>query len=100
MYELLNEGGAAAVLIKPQFEAGRSDIGKRGIVKDRRVHERVLAEINSFAAELGFIPMKYTFSPIKGGSGNIEYLCELCKTAGKPPQHNFRELVESSFRSL
>ncbi|MBQ6035073.1 MAG: TlyA family RNA methyltransferase, partial [Ruminococcus sp.] len=49
VYELLKEGAAAAVLIKPQFEAGRSDIGKRGIVKDRKVHIRVLSEIDSFA---------------------------------------------------
>jgi 23S rRNA (cytidine1920-2'-O)/16S rRNA (cytidine1409-2'-O)-methyltransferase len=55
VYELLKEGAAAAVLIKPQFEAGRSDIGKRGIVKDRKVHIRVLSEIDSFAQSIGFV---------------------------------------------
>lgn len=100
MYELLAENGQVAVLIKPQFEAGRSDIGKRGIVKDRRVHERILAEINAFASEIGFRTVSYTYSPIKGGSGNIEYLCFLCKDNGEPIFHNFRELVENSFRLL
>ena len=100
IYELLAAEGCAAVLIKPQFEAGRSDIGKRGIVKDKRVHVRILTEINEFAQKLGFLPEKYTFSPIKGGSGNIEYLVKLCKSAGDPVIYDFRELVESSFRSL
>lgn len=100
MYELMKDGACAAVLIKPQFEAGRSDIGKHGIVKNKKVHERVLREIDLFAADTGFCAKKYTFSPVKGGSGNIEYLAMLCKTDSAPVIHDFHELVESSFNQL
>ena len=100
VYELLKDGAVAAVLIKPQFEAGRSDIGKRGIVKDRKVHIRVLSEIDSFAQSIGFVTEKYTYSPVRGGSGNIEYLVKLVKCAGEPVIHDFRELTDSSFSKL
>lgn len=100
VYELLADGAAAAVLIKPQFEAGRSDVGKRGIVKDRKVHLRVLTEIDSFARSIGFVTEKYTYSPVRGGSGNIEYLVKLRKTEGEPVIHDFKELIESSFSKL
>ena len=100
IYELMKEGGCGAVLIKPQFEAGRKDIGKHGIVKDRKVHIRVLEEIDAFASSLGFVCEKYTYSPIKGGSGNIEYLVKLCKGSGTPVYHDFRELTDSSFIKL
>jgi len=79
IYELLKSGACAAVLIKPQFEAGRENIGKHGIVKDRKVHERILADINSFALNAGLYPEMYTYSPVRGGSGNIEYLVKLIK---------------------
>ena len=100
VYELLADGAAAAVLIKPQFEAGRSDIGKHGIVKDRKVHLRVLSEIDSFARSIGFMTEKYTYSPVRGGSGNIEYLVKLRKTVGEPAVHDFKELIDSSFSKL
>lgn len=100
IYELLKDDSTAAVLIKPQFEAGKKDIGKGGIVKDKRVHVRVLSDIDSFAAETGLLPEKYTFSPVKGGSGNIEYLVSLRKTGGEYPVRDFRELVESSFHNF
>lgn len=98
--ELLGENACAAVLIKPQFEAGKSDIGKRGVVKDRKVHLRVLTEIDSFVRLCGLAPINYTFSPVKGGSGNIEYLAELKKSAEMPPPRNFKDLVEEAFASL
>ena len=100
VYELLRDGAVAAVLIKPQFEAGRSDIGKRGVVKDRKVHIRVLSEIDAFAQSIGFIAERYTYSPVRGGSGNIEYLVKLCKRTGEPVKHDFRELTDSSFNKL
>lgn len=100
VYELLADGASAAVLIKPQFEAGRSDVGKRGIVKDRKVHIRVLEEIDRFAASVGFIAEKYTYSPVRGGSGNIEYLVKLSKTEGETVEHDFKELTDSSFNKL
>lgn len=100
IYELLKENACAAVLIKPQFEAGRSDIGKHGIVKDRRVHERVLAEIDEFAVLAGFCPEQYTFSPVKGGSGNIEYLVKLVKAGKERKNTDFRSLVDDAFNQL
>lgn len=98
--ELLRENASAVALIKPQFEAGKSGIGKGGVVKDRKVHQRVLTEIDSFARLCGLAPISYAFSPVKGGSGNIEYLAELKKSAETPPPHNFRDLVEDAFTSL
>ncbi|HBB71504.1 MAG TPA: TlyA family rRNA (cytidine-2'-O)-methyltransferase [Ruminococcus sp.] len=100
--ELMKENGCAAILIKPQFEAGRKDIGKHGIVKDRKVHVRVLNEIDSFARSIGLVPEKYTWSPVKGGSGNIEYLVKL--TTGEDsaalPAQDFRRLVDEAFGEL
>ncbi len=100
MYELLKEGACAAVLIKPQFEAGRCNIGKNGIVKNRKVHEQVLRDIDSFAVSTGFCTENYTYSPIKGGSGNIEYLVKLVKDRRPPEIHDFRKLAEEAFRQL
>lgn len=100
IYELLKENACAAVLIKPQFEAGRSDIGKHGIVKDKKVHERVLAEIDEFAILTGFFPEQYTFSPVRGGSGNIEYLVKLVKADVQRKPINFRVITEKAFNEL
>ena len=65
------------MLIKPQFEAGRERIGKKGIVSDPKVHEDVLVDILSFSEQIGFTVEKVTYSPITGGSGNIEFLAHL-----------------------
>lgn len=100
IYRLLREDACAAVLIKPQFEAGKSSIGKNGIVKDRKVHLRVLSEIDSAAQAAGFVCEKYTYSPIKGGSGNIEYLVKLRRSDEAPVIHDFKELVNSAFEKL
>ena len=74
---LLAQDGQIACLVKPQFEAGREKVGKKGVVRDPAVHEEVLARIASFAAELGFAVLRMDFSPIKGPEGNIEYLLHL-----------------------
>lgn len=100
IHELISDNAVAVVLIKPQFEAGKKDVGKRGIVKDRKVHERILSEIDGFVRLVGFAPLEYTFSSIKGGSGNIEYLAELKKSAENPPLCDFRKLVDEAFRCL
>lgn len=100
IYELLADEAMAAVLIKPQFEAGKSGIGKHGIVKNRKIHERVLREIDDFAATEGFYTEKYTYSPVKGGSGNIEYLVKLVKSSKPRTVHDFRELTETAFKEL
>lgn len=98
--ELLAENAEAVVLIKPQFEAGKKDVGKRGIVRDRKVHERVLSETDAFIHSVGLTAVDYTFSPIKGGSGNIEYLAHLRKISAAPIVRDFKKLVENSFFKL
>lgn len=97
--ELLPENGEAAVLIKPQFEAGRANIGKNGIVKDRKVHERVLEDIIAFCFSVGLVPEKVTHSPISGGDGNIEYLAYLKSSGVQAVQNNFnfKKIVSSAF---
>lgn len=69
----------AVCLIKPQFEAGREKVGKKGVVRDPAVHRDVIGQIVSFAAEQGFAPLALEFSPIRGPEGNIEYLLHLQK---------------------
>ena len=66
-------------LIKPQFEAGREQIGKNGIIKDARIHESVIEQVVVMANSLGFSTLGLTSSPIKGGHGNIEFLLQLSK---------------------
>ena len=64
-------------LIKPQFEAGRDQVGKKGVVRDKKVHVEVIEKTLSFAYSIGYELKGLTFSPIKGPEGNIEYLAEL-----------------------
>lgn len=72
--ELLKPSGELVALIKPQFEAGRENVGKKGVVKDPKIHEKVIEEVISFAKEMGFVICGLTYSPVKGPEGNIEYL--------------------------
>ncbi len=74
---LIEEGGDVVALIKPQFEAGREQVGKKGIVRDPKVHKHVLQDILGFAVEKGFSVKEVTYSPITGGDGNIEFLAHL-----------------------
>ena len=79
-YELLKEEAYMVCLIKPQFEAGREHVGKKGVVRDKTVHEEVIEKIVLFCKENGFQPLGLTASPIKGPEGNIEYLIHIQKT--------------------
>lgn len=81
LHDLLADGGQVVALIKPQFEAGREQIGKNGIIKDATVHEKVLETVTSFATGYGFTVKNLDFSPIQGGHGNIEFLAHLEKSA-------------------
>lgn len=72
--DILSDSDQVVALIKPQFEAGREDIGKNGIVKDKKIHTRVIKNVMTFAKDDGFILEKLTYSPITGGEGNIEFL--------------------------
>lgn len=71
---LLKPNGEIVALIKPQFEAGREHVGKKGVVRDPAIHRAVIEKVVSFSRETGFIPKNLTFSPVKGPEGNIEYL--------------------------
>lgn len=75
--KLMGEDGQAVCLIKPQFEAGRSQVGKKGVVRDPAIHREVIRNVLSYAAASGFAPRGLDYSPVKGPEGNIEYLLHL-----------------------
>jgi len=77
---LLEDGGMCVCLVKPQFEAGRENIGKSGIVKDAKVHQSVIAKVARCFECAGMVPCAVEYSPIKGGDGNTEYLILLEKS--------------------
>ena len=75
--KILVDGGQVVALVKPQFEAGREQIGKNGIVRESSIHEKVLETVTAFAVDYGFSVKGLDFSPIQGGHGNIEFLAHL-----------------------
>lgn len=77
--DLLTSEGEVVCLIKPQFEAGREKVGKKGVVRDAKVHEEVIQMVGDYAKSIGFCICHLEFSPIKGPEGNIEYLMHLKK---------------------
>ncbi|GBG96204.1 TlyA family RNA methyltransferase [Lactococcus termiticola] len=79
LYGILKEAGQVVALIKPQFEAGREQVGKNGIIRDAKVHGQVIEKVLTTATSLGFSARHLSFSPIKGGAGNVEFLVELVK---------------------
>lgn len=81
---LLKDNAEMVCLIKPQFEAGKDKVGKKGVVRDKNVHQEVIQKIVDFATENGFSVLNLEYSPIKGPEGNIEYLVHIRKT--KDPQ--------------
>lgn len=100
-WPFLKDGGEAVCLIKPQFEAGREKVGKKGVVRDPSVHEEVIEAITGFALQNGFSILGLTFSPVKGPEGNIEYLLYLRKDEEKTKNiPDIKSLVENSHRVL
>ncbi len=99
---LLKDGGQAVCLIKPQFEAGREKVGKKGVVRDKAVHEEVIEKIRSFALENGYSVLGLTFSPVKGPEGNIEYLIYIEKSDSPEmlTEVSVSALVEESHSAL
>ena len=100
---LLKDGAEMVCLIKPQFEAGREEVGKKGVVRDTGVHESVIRMIVDFVQEIGFLIRGLTYSPIRGPEGNIEYLIYLqkCEEKGAEPAfavtgQEIKELVAES----
>lgn len=80
--EYLREDGEIAALIKPQFEAGREKVGKKGVVREKSTHIEVIEMVTGYACEHGFDVLELEFSPIRGPEGNIEYLVHLKKCEG------------------
>ncbi|WP_294523330.1 TlyA family RNA methyltransferase [uncultured Anaerovibrio sp.] len=78
---MLKPAGEIVALIKPQFEAGREKVGKKGVVRDPKVHMEVIHNVVDMAREMNFVTRELTFSPVKGPEGNIEYLIWLSKDA-------------------
>ncbi len=100
--ELLSEDGEMVCLIKPQFEAGREKVGKKGVVRDKSVHKEVIEKVIDFAKSEGFRVLNLEYSPIKGPEGNIEYLVHLQKgMEGKKEEDvDVSAVVEAAHASL
>lgn len=97
---LMAPGGEAVCLVKPQFEAGRDKVGKKGVVRDKGVHLEVLEHFLDHAKTAGFTVKGMTYSPIRGPEGNIEYLGWLSTEEGQGWAGDLRELVEASHSHL
>lgn len=102
---LLRMQGEMVCLIKPQFEAGREKVGKKGVVRDQKVHAEVMRAVTDYAEKIGFSVKGLTYSPIKGPEGNIEYLMWIEKSAEEPAGNTERAalieaVVEEAHRAL
>ncbi len=103
LFDFLKENGQTVALIKPQFEAGRDKVGKKGVVRDINTHKEVITEIVNFAFETGFSILNLDFSPIRGPEGNIEYLVYLSKNNDKQllvNEDKINEIVSNSHNEL
>ena len=101
--DYLTDKGQIVALIKPQFEAGREKVGKKGVVREKSTHHEVIEKVTSYAASIGFDILEIEFSPIKGPEGNIEYLVHLKKTQelpGKILAQKRETVVDSAFDTL
>ena len=99
--ELLTDDGEIVCLIKPQFEAGREKVGKKGVVRDQKVHVEVVEMIVDFARQIGFKTLDLSYSPIKGPEGNIEYLLYITKDQTKEnKEFDIKAMVEKSHKCL
>jgi len=99
---LLTDDGEMVCLIKPQFEAGREKVGKKGVVRDKAVHEEVIVKVIDFAKEIGFEILNLEYSPIKGPEGNIEYLVYIrkCETGISEEMVDIHAVVEAAHGEL
>ncbi len=98
--ELLKPSGDVICLIKPQFEAGRENVGKKGVVRDAAVHRAVLESFLTFFPEAGFTLMGLDHSPIRGPEGNIEFLAWLKKGVHDAPEFDVSAIVEASHKEF
>lgn len=97
---LMADGGEGVCLVKPQFEAGKDKVGKKGVVRDPAVHLEVLETFLHHAKENHFTVLGITYSPIRGPEGNIEYLGYLRHGQGTPGDFSLPEIVEASHSQL
>ncbi|MBQ0083319.1 MAG: TlyA family RNA methyltransferase [Clostridiales bacterium] len=102
MFNLLKDGAGAVCLIKPQFEAGKDKVGKKGVVRDKETHIEVIEKVIGYIKDNGFSLLGLDFSPIKGPEGNIEYLAYLSKNTASQTfaDINPKEIVEASHNTL
>ena len=100
LYTLLKEDGEAVCLIKPQFEAGREKVGKKGVVRDMNTHTEVVENTLNFARECGFVTAGLDYSPIKGPEGNIEYLMYITKNNSEQSEVSAAATVMASHAEL
>lgn len=102
--KILSQNSDIIILIKPQFEAERGQVGKKGVIKDKKIHLQVLEKIISFAEEEGFKLHHLTFSPITGNEGNIEFLAHFTNyhelDSSRPAEINFSEVVKEAHAAL
>ena len=94
VYNLLKEDGEVVCLIKPQFEAGREKVGKKGVVREPKVHEEVIEKVIAYGQSIGYAALHLEFSPIKGPEGNIEYLLHLKKKVDGLPEDTAMDVKE------
>lgn len=97
---VIRDGGEVVCLVKPQFEAGRENVGKKGVVRDPAIHLQVLEHFLEHAKENEFSVKALTFSPIKGPEGNIEYLGHIVTRENTLQEFDLKKLVEESHRAL
>lgn len=101
LYQCLEEEGEVVALIKPQFEAGRNEVGKNGVIRDCSVHARICEEIMRFASNSGYAVKDLSYSPITGPKGNIEFLLYMQKSSTKniPDEPDFQLLAQKTAES-
>ena len=99
-YNLLGERGEIVALIKPQFEAGREKVGKKGVVREKSTHIEVIQNCFAYAKENGFFVRELEFSPVKGPEGNIEYLYHLVKLGDVDSDIDIEAVVNTAHEKL
>ena len=99
-FNLLKENGEIVALIKPQFEAGREKVGKKGVVRENSTHIEVIENCFQYARENNFSVEELEFSPVKGPEGNIEYLYHLVKNKKEESNIDIEAVVNTAHESL
>ena len=100
IYSVLKETGQVLCLIKPQFEAGKDKVGKKGVVREPEIHQEVLEGFVKTVSALGFTLKNLTFSPVKGPEGNIEFLAHLSKAPSEPFLPDIPAIVQAAHQAL